>query len=295
MTKKIAILGGSGFVGSELCRRLTAEGHTIRVLSRKLATATATSDLPNLTLHHCPEYSASELARETQSCDVLINLIGILNEKGRDGSGFDAAHYAITQNALQACISNAIPRMLQLSALHADVDGPSHYLRSKGKAETFFNNCRDIDITIFKPSVIFGPGDSFLNRFADLLSFTPGVFPLACGNARFAPVYVGDVVTAMANSLEQIDSYGNSYELCGPNIYTLKQLVELTGKFSGHSRWVISLPPTLSKLQAMMLELVPGKPMSMDNFRSLSLDSVCGECTPCPTSLESIAPSYLKK
>ena len=295
MTKKIAILGGSGFVGSELCRRLTAEGHTIRVLSRKLATATATSDLPNLTLHHCPEYSASELARETQSCDVLINLIGILNEKGRDGSGFDAAHYAITQNALQACISNAIPRMLQLSALHADVDGPSHYLRSKGKAETLLNNCRDIDITIFKPSVIFGPGDSFLNRFADLLSFTPGVFPLACGNARFAPVYVGDVVTAMANSLEQIDSYGNSYELCGPNIYTLKQLVELTGKFSGHSRWVISLPPTLSKLQAMMLELVPGKPMSMDNFRSLSLDSVCGECTPCPTSLESIAPSYLKK
>ena len=295
MTKKIAILGGSGFVGSELCRRLTAEGHTIRVLSRKLATATAISDLPNLTLHHCPEYSASELVRETQSCDVLINLIGILNEKGRDGSGFDAAHYAITQNALQACISNTIPRMLQLSALHADVDGPSHYLRSKGKAETLLNNCRDIDITIFKPSVIFGPGDSFLNRFADLLRFTPGVFPLACGNARFAPVYVGDVVTAMANSLEQIDSYGNSYELCGPNIYTLKQLVELTGKFSGHSRWVISLPPTLSKLQAMMLELVPGKPMSVDNFRSLSLDSVCGECTPCPTSLESIAPSYLKK
>ena len=295
MTKKIAILGGSGFVGSELCRRLTAEGHTIRVLSRKLATATAISDLPNLTLHHCPEYSASELVRETQSCDVLINLIGILNEKGRDGSGFDAAHYAITQNALQACISNTIPRMLQLSALHADVDGPSHYLRSKGKAETLLNNCRDIDITIFKPSVIFGPGDSFLNRFADLLRFTPGIFPLACGNARFAPVYVGDVVTAMANSLEQIDSYGNSYELCGPNIYTLKQLVELTGKFSGHSRWVISLPPTLSKLQAMMLELVPGKPMSVDNFRSLSLDSVCGECTPCPTSLESIAPSYLKK
>ena len=295
MTKKIAILGGSGFVGSELCRRLTAEGHTIRVLSRKLATATAISDLPNLTLHHCPEYSASELVRETQSCDVLINLIGILNEKGRDGSGFDAAHYAITQNALQACISNAIPRMLQLSALHADVDGPSHYLRSKGKAEALLNNCHDIDITIFKPSVIFGPGDSFLNRFADLLRFTPGVFPLACGNARFAPVYVGDVVTAMANSLEQIDSYGNSYELCGPNIYTLKQLVELTGEFSGHPRWVISLPPTLSKLQAMLLELVPGKPMSMDNFRSLSLDSICGECTPCQTSLESIAPTYLRK
>ena len=295
MTKNIAILGGSGFVGSELCRRLTAEGHKIRVLSRKLASATAISDLPNLTLHHCPEYSVSELTQATQSCDVLINLIGILNEKGRDGSGFDAAHYTITQNALQACINNAIPRMLQLSALHADVDGPSHYLRSKGKAEALLNNCHDIDITIFKPSVIFGPGDSFLNRFADLLRFTPGVFPLACGNARFAQVYVGDVVTAMANSLEQIDSYGNSYELCGPNIYTLKQLVELTGEFSGHPRWVISLPPTLSKLQAMLLELVPGKPMSMDNFRSLSLDSICGECTPCQTSLESIAPTYLRK
>ena len=293
MTKNIAILGGGGFVGSELCRRLAADGHTIRLLSRKLNHATALSELPNLSVHLCPDYSAAALAKETQSCDVLINLIGILNEKGRDGSGFNAAHYVITQNALQACVSNAIPRMLQLSALHADVDGPSHYLRSKGKAEALLNNCRDVDITIFKPSVIFGPGDSFLNRFADLLRFTPGVFPLACGNARFAPVYVGDVVNAMTNSLSQSDSYAQSYELCGPNIYTLKELVQLTGKLSGHPRWVITLPPMLSKLQAMMLELVPGKPLSMDNFRSLSLDSVCSQCTPCPTSLESIASSYL--
>jgi len=295
MSKTIAILGGSGFVGSELCRRLADQGHKIRVLSRKITNASPLSDLPNLTRHHCPEYSVSELVRETSSCDVLINLIGILNEKGRDGSGFNQAHYVITQNALQACVSNAIPRMLQLSALHADTDGPSHYLRSKGKAETLLNNCNDVDITIFKPSVIFGPGDSFLNRFATLLRFMPGVFPLACGQARFAPVYVGDVVAAMVDSLDQSESYGQSYELCGPNIYTLKQLVELTGKFSGHPRWVISLSPSLSKLQATLLELVPGKPMSIDNFRSLTLDSVCSHCTPCVTPLESIAPSYLRK
>ena len=174
--------------------------------------------------------------------------------------------------------------------------GSSHYLRTKGEAENYMHTIsgRQIQITTFRPSVIFGPGDSFLNRFADLLKKIPLFFPLACPDSRFAPVYVEDVAKAFIQSIDDRDTFSQRYDLCGPHEYTLRELVEYTARTIGVNKTIIGLPDWASQLQARMMELVPGKPFSMDNYRSLQVDSVCKAGTDCcPTPLEAIAPGYL--
>jgi uncharacterized protein YbjT (DUF2867 family) len=291
----IGVIGGNGFVGSELCAQLICAGYSVRLLTRNVSKCRHLKVLPSLSIIQIKDYSAETLTSALKDCHALFNLIGILNEKGRDGKEFHRIHVGITRAALNACESAKIPRLLQMSALNADADGPSHYLRSKGKAENYLKTFSEsqVDYTIFKPSVIFGEGDSFLNRFAGLLKTIPGVFPLACANARFAPVYVGDVAKKMTAAIDDISAYNQSYELCGPNIYTLKELVQYTSNICGYKRTIIGLPLFLSKLQATVFEYVPGKPFSKDNFNSLKLDSVCNHCVPCTTSLAAIAPTYL--
>jgi uncharacterized protein YbjT (DUF2867 family) len=291
----IGIIGGNGFVGSELCAQLISAGYSVRLLTRNVSKCRNLKVLPSLSIIQIIDYSADTLAAALKDCHALVNLIGILNEKGRDGKEFHRIHVGITRAALNACESAKIPRLLQMSALNADADGPSHYLRSKGKAENHLKTFSEsqVDYTIFKPSVIFGEGDSFLNMFASLLKTIPGVFPLAFANARFAPVYVGDVAKKMTAAINDKSAYNQSYELCGPNIYTLKELVQYTANICGYKRTIIGLPMFLSKIQATVFEYVPGKPFSKDNFNSLKLDSVCNQCAPCTTSLAAIAPTYL--
>ena len=291
----IGIIGGSGFVGSELCAQLIAAGYSVKLLTRNLDKCRHLKVLPSLSIIQINGYQVNAMAAHLKGCQALINLTGILNEKGSDGKEFHQVHVGITRIALNACEQASIPRLLQMSALNADADGPSHYLRSKGKAENYLKTFsgQEVNYTIFKPSVIFGEGDEFLNRFANLLKTVPGVFPLACANARFAPVYVGDVVKLMIKSINDKDSYNQSYELCGPNIYSLKELVQYTANICGYNRTVLSLPRFLSKFQASLFEYVPGKPFSKDNFNSLKLDSVCNQCSSCTTPLQAIAPTYL--
>lgn len=293
----VCILGGSGFVGTQLCLRLLKTGAKIKLLTRNPTHCRHLSALPSVSVSAVTNYSQATLTQELRECDVLINLIGILNERGNDGSEFHAVHVGITRDALKACEEAGVKRLLQMSALNADADGPSHYLQSKGKAENYLFSYApdDIAVTIFQPSVIFGTEDSFLNRFAQLLKFIPLVFPLACASAKFAPVYVGDVVDCMLASLDDPASYGQKYPLCGPKVYTLKELVEYTSQISGHYCKVIALPPLLSKLQAHIFEHIPGKPLSVDNYNSLKIDSICTHASHCKTTLEEIAPSYLAK
>jgi uncharacterized protein YbjT (DUF2867 family) len=293
----IGVLGGSGFVGSELCAQLIDAGYSVKLLTSNIDKCRHLKVLPLLSIIQVNDYQANTLTSALKDCRALINLIGILNEKGSDGKEFHQIHVGITRAALNACENANIPRLLQMSALNAHADGPSHYLRSKGKAENYlktFSGSR-VNYTIFKPSVIFGKGDSFLNRFANLLKITPGVFPLACAKARFAPVYVGDVVKQMVASIDDKTTHNQSYEMCGPNIYSLKELVQYTANVCGYKRTVLGLPMFLSRLQAAVFEYVPGKPFSKDNFNSLKLDSVCSQCSPCTTSLQAIAPTYLGK
>ncbi len=298
--KTIAILGGTGFVGTWLASRLYREGHRLRVLTRNRERNRDLLVIPTLELLEVDIFDSEALATAVSGCDVLINLVGILNEPGHRGYGFQHAHVQLAKTVIGVCQAQGIGRVLHMSALNADaIKGKSHYLRSKGEAEGRMLRAEGLAVTSFRPSVIFGPGDSFFNRFARLLKLTPLVFPLACAQSRFAPVYVGDVAAAFCHSLGDEASIGQGYELCGPHSYTLRELVEYTAEVLDLRRLVLPLPDWLSRLQANLLEFAPGKPFSRDNYLSLQVDSVChGELGLeqlgiTPTALETVVPGYL--
>jgi NADH dehydrogenase len=182
-----------------------------------------------------------------------------------------------------------------MSALGAAPDAPSEYQRSKAKGEQAVRDAEDLQVTVFRPSVVFGPEDRFLNRFATMARFLP-VLAVPCPKARFQPVYVGDVARAMAASLADAESHGKRYELGGPREYTLKELVELVCAFTHRSRLVIGLPDKLSYLQAWMLEMLPGELMTRDNYRSMQVANTTHAEFPFGIerhALEAVAPAYL--
>ncbi|MDP9014563.1 MAG: complex I NDUFA9 subunit family protein [Pseudomonadota bacterium] len=274
----ICILGGTGFLGTRLVARLIKDGHRVTVLSRDREQHKHLLVLPGLTLENCDVYDEAQVSERFRGKDVVVNLVGILNERGFGGSGFYRAHTELTGVVLQAARSAGVQRLLQVSALKASPDAPSHYLRSKGQAEVLIReNSANLDWTIFQPSVMFGPGDSFLNRFAALLASVPFVFPLARPNARFQPVLVDDVIEAMLRCLRGGPSDGQTYELGGPKVYSLREIVDLVAKLTGRRRWIIGLPDFISRLQGAVMNFVPGRPFSSDNYWSLTVDSVCSD------------------
>jgi uncharacterized protein YbjT (DUF2867 family) len=274
----IVVLGGTGFLGTRLVARLIKDGHQVTVLSRDRELHKHLLVLPGLTLENCDVYQEAQLSERLRGSDVVINLVGILNERWFGGAGFRRAHTELTQHVLNAARSAGVKRLLQVSALKAAADAPSYYLRSKGEAEKLIRDRNTaLDWTIFQPSVMFGPGDSFLNRFSGLLGAIPLVFPLARPNARLQPVAVDDVVNAMRVCLHGGASSRQTYELGGPRVYTLREIVGLVAKLTGRRRWIMGLPNVLGRMQAFFLNFVPGRPFSSDNYKSLKVDSVCSE------------------
>ena len=302
LIKRIAILGGTGFVGRSLCNRLSRDGYQMKVLTRNREyNRDNLILLPELELVETNVHDPEQLTRQLSGCDAVINLIGILNEKGNSGKGFKRVHVELVEKLINACRENGIRRILQMSALNADAqNGLSHYLRTKGEAENLLHsNMAGIHVTSYRPSVIFGKNDSFFNRFASLLKITPLIFPLACYKSKFSPVYVLDVVEMMAQSLKSPESYGQRYQLCGPKTYTLEELVKYTANVIGIKRTIIPLNDILSRIQAAIFDFIPGKPFSTDNYLSAKIDSVCkvhdlARFDIDATAIESIVPQYLK-
>ena len=300
--KTICILGGTGFVGSRLATRLARDGHTLRVPSRYREGGRHLLVLPSLTLTQADPADPAQLTALLRGCDVVVNLVGILNERGRSGEGFTRAHADFTRTVVHAAREAGVPRLLQMSALKANAErGPSHYLRSKGEAERIVREESGDALawTIFQPSVIFGPNDSFLNRFAGLLKLLP-VLPLARPDARFAPVHVEDVVEAMVRALDDPASRGETYQLCGPTVYTLRELVHFVADTLELRRSIVGLPDWAARLQGRVMDYLPGKPFSTDNYLSLTVSSVCSEAGLArlgirPRSLEVSAPQYLRQ
>ena len=275
---RISVLGGTGFVGQALVERLVADGHDVTVISRNHARHLERQLPPNAAIRDCDEYDPAALANALRGSNVAINLVGILNETGGfgrndSGRGFQRAHVELTRALLAACNEAGVTRLLQMSALNAG-RGRSHYLRTRGEAEDLLK-ASTLDWTIFQPSVIFGPGDGLFCRFAALLKIAP-VLPLARASAKFAPVFLGDVVEAFRRALSDAASKRQTYELYGSDIVTLAGIVRMTACQLGMRRLVVPLPDALGRMQAFAMDFVPGKPFSSDNFRSLRTDSVGG-------------------
>ena len=298
--KNICVLGGTGFVGQQVVEALAKQGHRIKVISRHRERHRDLLVLPTVKIVSADILDPPVLKEQFIGQDAVVNLVGILNEAGK--RTFQKIHVELARKVGEACIMNQVPRLLQMSALKADVNGPSKYLRSKGEAEKYLHNLHDVAVTSFQPSVIFGPYDDFFNRFAKLLRIPPrfAPFPLACANAKFAPVYVEDVALAFARALDDQRTFGQRYALCGPNVYTLLELVKYTAEVSGIKKPIMPLGNGLSRLQAAIMGMLPGKPFTMDNYLSTTVDSVCEEGFPelfaiKPKALEAVVPHYLGK
>lgn len=322
----VCILGGSGFVGRALINLLVSRGKHVRVLTRRREQAKALILLPTVEVVEADVHEERELLRQFKGMDAVVNLVGILHEETRGRSDKPAArrgdfqhvHVELPRKVVHACGHAGVPRLLHMSALGADPISRSAYQRSKGIGESIvreaalrhdedpnwylngpkFVHGYGLAVTIFRPSVIFGRGDNFLNLFARLLGLFP-VLPLANPDARFQPVYVEDVARAFADGLENSATHGQSYDLCGPRVYTLEELLRLVGQNLGREAHILRLGPRLSYLQAWAMEFKPGRPvMTRDNYYAMLTDNVCQGGAPMPsgfqpTALEAVLPQYI--
>lgn len=297
----ICLLGGTGFVGQHLAARLTRAGYRVNVLTRRRERHRALIVNPYIQLIQTDVHDIELLKSHFSGAAAVINLVGILNETAGKKEGFYKVHTVLAEKTAQAAAACGVPRLLHMSALNADSNEQhSQYLKTKGEGEYLAHKASDhgVLVTSFRPSVIFGPGDSFFNRFATLLTISPVFFPLACPGSRFAPVFIGDVVEAICRTLEDKMATGQRLNLCGPKVYTLKELVEYTRDTLGLHKPVLGLSDGLSRLQARVLELLPGKPFSLDNYYSLQHDSICEhnalpDMGITPTSIDAVVPYYL--
>jgi len=299
-TKRVLILGGTGFVGRHVCEKLTRLGCSMTVITRRASQAAAIQNLPRVRVVEGDVYNAEFLAQCMTQHDVVINLIAILHGSA---AAFNKAHVQLPQVIAQACQSSGLKRLIHISALGASLDGPSLYQRSKAQGEAVLQQA-GLALTVLQPSVIFGNDDKFLNLFAQLQQIAP-VVPLAGASTRFQAVWVEDVAAAVAHCVMQASTAGQTYEVCGPDIMTLKELVQKSGQWAGvrggKGRWVFGIPHALAWLQACLMELAPGQPlMSRDNLRSMQVDNIASgkalglqDLNIQPSSVSSIAPGYL--
>lgn len=302
---RILVIGGTGFVGQAVIGRLVAAGHEVYLPTRQPARARELLVLPTVTVIQADIHDDAILQSLIKDCDAVINLPGILHSRPGQpyGPDFDLVHVQLPRRVAQACRQYGIKRMVHVSALGADINGPSQYLRSKAAGEIAIAEALagqdQATYTILRPSVIFGPRDHFMNMFATLARYFP-VLPMAGAGAHMQPVYVGDVAQAISHVLTEPACAGRTYPLAGPRVYTLGELVRLASLWSGHPRKVVELPMAIGRLQALMFECLPGQPlMSRDNLDSLRIDNVCDEPLSTDlgvvaTPLEAIAPQYLK-
>lgn len=275
IVRNICVIGGAGFVGSSIVSKLDAAGYQVKVLTRHRERAKHLILLPNVQVQTCDIHNDIALRNSLQGSDAVINLVGILHETRKNT--FESVHHQLPKRLVKLCNDLNIDRFIHMSALGASEQAPSAYLRSKAHGEVALSQFKgNVDITTFKPSVIFGRGDSFISLFASLIKFLPVIF-LAKPEAKFQPIWVEDVASVFVNSIHNADTYANSYDLVGPKVYSLRELVQKTMQVIGKKRFIIGLSDKLSYLQAWFMEWLPVKLMTRDNVRSMEVDSISKE------------------
>jgi NADH dehydrogenase len=271
---RVLVSGGSGFVGRHVCEQLARLGWHITVPTRRAVNAASVQSLPGLTVIEAHVHQEADLARLMPGHDAVVNLVAVLH--GSEDR-FEQVHVDLPGKIASAMKKAGVQRLVHISALGADPQGPSMYQRSKARGETVLHNA-GLQLTVLRPSVIFGAEDKFLNLFADLQALLP-FMPLAGSGTRFAPVWVGDVARAVIACLQKPETIGHTYELCGPDVMTLGELVHRAGQWAGinhgRGRPVIGLPMWVGWLQALGMEMAPGEPlMSRDNLASMKVDNI---------------------
>jgi NADH dehydrogenase len=296
----ILILGGSGFVGRSVCDKLVERsggaGGQIVVPSRRPARAKHLQLLPTLRVVQADVHNPADLQRLVQGVDAVINLVAVLHGSQAE---FQRVHVDLPKKLASACQAAGVRRVVHVSALGVGDAAPSRYLRSKTAGEAALKAAR-LDLTILRPSVIFGEHDRFTNLFATLQAIAPFV-PLAGAQARFQPVWVQDVAAAIVHCLDQPATIGQTFECAGPEVLTLQQIIERVGRWSGHERLVFGLPDAAARAQAFLMELMPGTPlMSRDNIDSMRTPNVASGQFPGLAALgveaspmDSVVPEYL--
>ena len=293
---RVCVLGGTGFIGRSVVEQLAEQGMWVRVLTRNREKARGLFVLPTGEVVNADVNDDATLARQFEGMDAVVNLVGILHQSRRQT--FEKVHVELPARVGRACRAAGVARLLQMSALGASAGGPSEYLKSRGRGEAAVREAAgDIPLTIFQPSIVIGASDDFLNMFAKLVQLFP-VIPLAGAKTRFQPVWVEDVARAMVASLADPRTFGKTFQLGGPKVYTLEQLVTLVIALKGRSRMILPLPHWAATLQAAVFEHLPGPIMTRDNLKSMSVDNVCSEPWPAefafkPSSIEGIVAEYL--
>lgn len=298
--RTVCLIGGSGFLGRRIANQLCTRGIALRVPTRRRERVKSELIvLPNTEVIEADVTNTAVLGNIVAGCEAVINLTGILHERSK--GDFRQIHAELPRKIVDACRARGVKRLMHVSALKAAHDAPSEYLRTKaaGEQQVRAAEANGVQTTIFRPSVIFGREDAFLNLFAKLARFSP-VIPLGCADARFQPIFVDDVARAIATSLDNPQTFSQAYDLCGPRTYRLQDLVAYVCSLRGLRRAIIRLSPGMTRLQASVLERLPGKLMTQDNVRSMQLDNVC-ECEfPGifgfqPQPMEAVVPLYLAK
>lgn len=302
--RNVLLIGGSGFIGSVIARKLSAAGVRVVVPTRNRERAKHLILLPTVEVVQARVAEPDDLKRLVRGMDAVINLAGVLHSRGGDpyGPQFKAVHVDLAGAVAQACVAAKVPRLIHFSSLGAAAGAPSMYLRSKAAGETAVETEMraangQVAVTILRPSVVFGEDDSFINMFARMQALAPFI-PLGRADSRLQPVHVEDVAQAAVNALTNPATFGHAYDIAGPRVYTLRQLMQYAGQLSGHPRLVIALPGPLAYLQAWLMEFLPAPPISRDNLDSLKSDSVmAGGVAPelgvTPVAMEAVVPLYL--
>ncbi len=290
---KIVILGGSGFIGAQLATKLSSMAEKIIIPTRDIESNQGLKMIPNLEIMHLDVKDDRSVNLLFDKSDLVINTIGILNEFDQDNS-FDNIHYQLTKKISNCLRQNQVKRYLHISSLNADAKSSGKYLKSKGKAEDYLlsETSSFCNVTIFRPSIVFGENDSFFNKFSTLLKIFP-VFPLACPNSKFMPVYVEDLTDYMISTINNVKTYKQSIDVTGPNEYTFRELIGHTLTALNIRRIIIPLNSFLSRIQARVFENLPGKLFTMDNYESLQIDSCSDKGFKGSSSVEDIIPQYL--
>jgi uncharacterized protein YbjT (DUF2867 family) len=302
--KRILVLGGTGLVGRDVCEKAGQLQCRVTVPTRRLESAKKIQSLPWVDPIEADIHDEAALTRLVRGHDAVVNLVAILHG---NQAAFSKVHVELVQKLVRACNAAGVHRVVHVSALGAAADAKSMYQRSKAQGEAVLAASK-LDVTILRPSLIFGSGDQSINLFARLQARLPFI-PLGGADARFQPVWVEDVAQAIVTLLRDRKEVGVAgdqgeapvYEACGPDVYTLKQLVQEAGRLSGNQRTVFSLPGPLARLQAGVMELAPGPPMlSRDNLDAMASDNVASGVLPglrelgiTASALAVIAPNYL--